>query len=194
VTGLFIVRHGETEWNLVERLQGRLDSPLTSRGIAQARAMGERLAMRIGSTATPRIVTSPIGRAAATAVVIAGCLGVDASSVEAEPLLSELDFGLWSGLTMAEVRHRYAEEYRARELDKWNRGPNGGESYSAAYERATRWLRAVRELPCVVGVTHEALSRVLRGAYAGLPRQWTLGSSHPHGTIYALRDGRVEAV
>jgi probable phosphoglycerate mutase len=60
--GILLVRHGETEWNRERRIQGRLDSPLTERGVAQARAMG-RLVASLPDATSARIVASPLGRA-----------------------------------------------------------------------------------------------------------------------------------
>lgn len=71
---IFLVRHGETEWNRVRRYQGWLDSPLTLDGIAQAEAVG-RLLSRIPEAAGSAIVASPLGRARHTAAIIAESLG-----------------------------------------------------------------------------------------------------------------------
>src|SRR6188472_696792 len=71
---MLLVRHGETEWNRARRYQGWCDSPLTALGIAQAEAIGHRLAALPEAAAAP-IVASPIGRARRTAEIIAECLG-----------------------------------------------------------------------------------------------------------------------
>src|ERR1051326_7883199 len=71
---IFLVRHGETEWNRARRCQGWSDSALTERGIAQAEAIGQRL-RALPEAASAEIVASPTGRAHRTAEIIAGCLG-----------------------------------------------------------------------------------------------------------------------
>jgi len=66
---ILLLRHGETEWNLERRYQGRFDSPLTGRGTAQALAIGRLLAM-VPEAASAPIVASPQGRARRTAEII----------------------------------------------------------------------------------------------------------------------------
>ena len=70
---ILLVRHGETEWNRTRRYQGWSDSPLTPRGLAQAEAIGRRLA-GLPEAAGAAIVASPIGRASRTAEIIAEIL------------------------------------------------------------------------------------------------------------------------
>jgi broad specificity phosphatase PhoE len=68
---ILLVRHGETQWNLQRRVQGRFDSPLTERGVAQSHAVGQ-LVRSLPDAAFARIITSPLGRARQTAEIIAG--------------------------------------------------------------------------------------------------------------------------
>jgi probable phosphoglycerate mutase len=67
--GILLVRHGETEWNRQRRYQGRSDSPLTERGVAQAQSIGRLLGV-LPDTASANIVSSPLGRARYTAKII----------------------------------------------------------------------------------------------------------------------------
>ena len=72
---IYLVRHGETEWNRAGRMQGHLDAPLTMRGEAQARAVGETLReLGVGGFS---MVASPLGRTRATAAIIARARLVD---------------------------------------------------------------------------------------------------------------------
>jgi len=71
---IYLVRHGETEWNLVRRYQGWGDSPLTERGLAQAEAIG-RLLSGLPEARSAELVSSPIGRARRTAEIIRESLG-----------------------------------------------------------------------------------------------------------------------
>src|SRR5437867_10066715 len=94
---LLLIRHAESEGNFEQRLQGRRDYPLTQRGVAQARALAERLA-RISPTA---IYASPISRALDTASPIADAARLTPVT---EPRLQEYDFGdAVSGLTWKEI-------------------------------------------------------------------------------------------
>jgi broad specificity phosphatase PhoE len=68
---LYLVRHGKTAWNREGRIQGHLDSPLTARGIAQARRAGTRLQELLGGPHRWVLRFSPLGRARHTAAIIA---------------------------------------------------------------------------------------------------------------------------
>ena len=94
---LYFVRHGETEWNVENRLQGRLDSPLTERGIKEARLLAERLAQLPFKAA----VSSPSTRAVETAKILIGMRGIPLYTDER---LMEIDLGDWQGKTKAEIR------------------------------------------------------------------------------------------
>ena len=91
-----VVRHGETEWNVATRIQGQRDSELTSAGLAQADAIGKRLARERFDA----IVASDLGRAMRTAQAIAAHCGLP---VEPDPRLRERSFGQGEGMTYAEV-------------------------------------------------------------------------------------------
>ena len=97
---LLLIRHAESQGNFERRLQGRREFPLTERGLAQARALAERLV----SLPLSAVYSSPVGRAMQTARVIASKACLD---VVAEPRLQEYDFGeAVSGLTWQEIREQ----------------------------------------------------------------------------------------
>lgn len=90
---IYLIRHGETDWNQINRLQGREDIPLNDAGIAQAQAAGAVL-QNLGITA---IYTSPLGRAVRTGQEIATKIGLTASDVHTLVSLIERDLGPFSG-------------------------------------------------------------------------------------------------
>lgn len=93
----YFVRHGETEWNRENRLQGRLDSPLTDKGKLQAKLLGERLA----SESFTAVVSSTSGRAEQTAKLLIGNRDIPFFT---DKRLMEIDLGDWQGKTMSEIR------------------------------------------------------------------------------------------
>lgn len=103
MTELFLVRHGETDWNRARRIQGRTDIPLNDTGRAQARAAGRLLARRRWDA----VLSSPLGRARETAQLIAAELGLP------EPVVvegvTERDYGAAEGLDFTEVDARFGE-------------------------------------------------------------------------------------
>ena len=100
---IYLVLHGETEWNRQRRFQGRLDSPLTPYGLEQARRVGSTLGRLIKDPAMCRLMSSPLGRARQTAEIICAALGVSSVQLALDPRLMEIDLGSWAGLTRAEV-------------------------------------------------------------------------------------------
>ena len=103
-THLIAIRHGETEWNRDGRFQGHLNSVLNREGLAQAEALGERLATEHFDL----LLSSDLGRALQTASAIALRSGHE---VVVEPRLRERRMGVFQGLTAAEVQARYPDEY-----------------------------------------------------------------------------------
>lgn len=98
---LALVRHGRTAWNLERRLQGRSDIALDAHGEAQAEAAGRLLARAQWG----RVFTSPLTRAAQTAVILGSHLG--AADPVVEPDLLERDFGEAEGMRVAEAAERW---------------------------------------------------------------------------------------
>ena len=104
-TQLIIVRHGQTQWNLKLIRQGHLDSPLTEKGIAQAKALGERLARE----AFTALYSSDLGRAVQTAQMVAETTG---HKVVTDARLRERHLGIFQGLNGDEIKEKHPEEYR----------------------------------------------------------------------------------
>jgi probable phosphoglycerate mutase len=109
MTDLVLVRHGETEWNRLGRVQGRTDIPLNETGRAQARATAERLA----GGRFDAVVSSPLSRAAETARIIADGLGV--GHVELVDDLVERNYGEAEGMTGADIDARFGGVLEAQE-------------------------------------------------------------------------------
>jgi len=127
---IWLVRHGETELTAARRYSGRGDVPLSAQGRAQAEATAARVADLAGSLTA--VVTSPLKRCVRTAEAIADAGG--GVSVRVEPDLVECDFGEWEGLTFAEVRERWSDEFEAW-LASPSVAPPEGESFDAVAAR-----------------------------------------------------------
>ncbi|MBD7937361.1 histidine phosphatase family protein [Cytobacillus sp. Sa5YUA1] len=91
---VFFTRHGETEWNIEKRMQGRLNSPLTNKGKQDALKLGQRLAQ----TKFTKVFSSPSGRALETAQIITG-----GEAVVKDERLMEIMLGEWQGKTEGEI-------------------------------------------------------------------------------------------
>lgn len=187
-TTIFLVRHGETEWNATGRYQGHLDSPLTPRGMAQAEALGESLA------AIPEIIdtvfVSPLGRARETVEIIArnGLL----PQAQSDQRLMEVTAGAWDGLTQEDIDAQWPDALkRATPFDWYFRSPDG-ESYDAARVRALSWLNDVRGT--VIAVSHGLIGRIIRGAYLNLPKEHGLSLPVPQDVVWKLAGGEIVAL
>jgi probable phosphoglycerate mutase len=103
-------------------------------------------------------VASPLGRTRETMQIVRGALQLDALGYRVDARLTEISFGRWEGFTTDELRKRWPEEAEARECDKWNYTPPGGESYAAVSLRVHAWYRELTRDAVVV-----AHGGVLRG-------------------------------
>ena len=108
---IYIVRHGETAWNKDEVFRGRKDVPLNERGRGQA----ERVGLYFRKMPIDRIVSSPLARAVETAKAISTTTGV---AVEISDEFTDINFGIWEGLSLGEVEKRYPTD-----LDLWRKSP-----------------------------------------------------------------------
>jgi probable phosphoglycerate mutase len=144
---IYYIRHGETDWNVVGRLQGRHDVPLNARGRAQATHCGEILhdlfARGGRAPATLDYVSSPLGRACTTMELMRAPLGLSADGYRIDPQLSEIAFGEWEGFTIVQLHARDPQRIAAREHDKWHFVPPGGESYKTVAARMRDWYESL---------------------------------------------------
>jgi probable phosphoglycerate mutase len=153
---LLLVRHAQSVWNADGRWQGHADPPLSDEGREQSVAAAGRLAGQVGA-----IVSSDLLRAAQTAGAIAEVL--ELREVAQDPNLREIDVGMWTGLTRAEIEEQWPgllDEWRAGRLD----AIPGGEPREAFRERiisALQSLPPTREEAPLLVVTHAGAIGVL---------------------------------
>lgn len=195
---VFLFRHGETEWNAIGRIQGRLDSRLTARGRRQAYAMGLALKDIAGEACRDMLVyASPLGRVRETLGLAADAAGLDIAGCRFEDKLREITWGEWDGLTRAEIDQRTPGAMAERELAKWHHKPPGGESYEAAALRVRPFLKTVlasaAERPVAL-FSHGAVGRVLRGLYMTLPGEKIVDLDEPQDAFYRLQSGAVARI
>lgn len=188
---IYLLRHGETVANREGRLQGRSDSSLTLKGVTQIRAIAALLAREIGDPSLFTVVSSPLGRARQSAGIICQALAFDPGRVTCEPRLMEYGFGQWEDLRVGDIE---AGAWAQREADRWNFAPPGGESYAMVAARVGSWLDEQEPGARLIVVCHGAVSRVLRGLYAGLPPAESVRLSQDQTNLYRLDAGRIETL
>lgn len=184
---IFVLRHGQTEWNRVGRFQGRLDSPLTEKGQGQALVQSGLLADAIRAHRDIDTYCSPQGRAVNTAAIALAPLGMVATQ---DHRLCEIAFGKWEALTFDEIAKGWPEHMKYADTDpfEWSFNAPGGESFEDIRARVEAFLDSLTG-PTII-VTHGITSRVLRGVWMGQGWNGTSGLPGGQGCVYHLRDGQ----
>ena len=194
---LYLARHAETVFNRARIMQGNAShTPLTLRGIRQAKAMGEALRRHFDESGAPlpALWSSPAGRALQTASIIAEHLGVDFRSIRQDARLREIEVGQWVGRSYAGI---IAEggEILDRKRHLFLMPIPGGEQYADIAARLGEWLDDVDGQP-LLAISHGITSRVLRGLlaggspYAGIP----VADDLPQGSVCRIANGREEVL
>jgi broad specificity phosphatase PhoE len=188
---IYLIRHGQTELNLQGRYQGRSDSALTPLGVAQAGAVGFRLAaIKDAHPGDWRLESSTQGRALATAAIIASATGLGQATPDAR--LVESGYGELEGLTRPEVDARWPQMIGLR--GTFGRAP-GGETMEALTARLTSWLADHPDGPVrTIAVSHASAGRVLRGLYLGLTLEEMRLLETPQDAFHLLSGGKVERI
>lgn len=158
---IYLVRHGQTDWNAEDRFQGGKDIPLNDHGRGQARGNGEALARLIGRGEGYDFVSSPLSRARETMEIVRREMGLDPTGYRVEERLREVCYGDWEGQTFSDLEAQGGDPWERRERDKWNFRPTGegAESYADMTDRVAAWLGDV-ERRCVVAA-HGGIIRSL---------------------------------
>ncbi|MCG8548086.1 MAG: histidine phosphatase family protein [Alphaproteobacteria bacterium] len=166
MTRLYLVRHGETEWNVARRVQGQADPPLTAFGEEQARENADL----IQSHDFCRVVSSDLQRARQTAAL----LGY--GDAPTDPAWREMHAGAWQGKTLHDLQRKEPERFQ-----QWRKGsftPDGGESWDAFAQRIKQAIRGLgNDDDRILVVCH---GHVVRAAVSSLlAASWTVFDT-PH--------------
>ncbi len=175
---LYVIRHGQTEWNVAGRYQGQQDSPLTAIGRAQAQAVAGLV-----PTTGVQAFTSPLGRAKATAALV--FQGTKRTAQE-DTRLREVAFGDWEGLSWDDVAARWPDRAALAEQEPflWHFQAPGGETLADVSARMQAFLDDLTG-PAVV-ITHGVSGKVLRGLWLGLTEYDIAGLPGGQGVVFHL--------
>ncbi len=193
---LYLLRHGETAWNLERRMQGSKDSSLTARGRTQAAAMGRALAAELAREPQPTVfLRSPLGRTRETASIVGRALGLDETQWQDDPRLAELRYGDWEGSTWAEIEVNHPNAMAGWRADPEGFCPPGGETH---YELRRRSAAALADIIAsatrTVVVSHGVSGAVMRGLLHGLDARAMFVLEKPQDAFFRLLDGREERI
>lgn len=164
---IYLLRHGQTVWNVEGRYQGQLDSSLTLLGEEQASLNALKLQKYIDIKEV-KFFSSPLGRAKVTAEIIAELNAMNSLDIIFEVAIQEFNYGIFEGKTKEYCKKIYAKEFEEREENKYNYVLEGGESYVKVFERLKKWLASVQNEEIIVVVAHEMINRALRGIYCNM--------------------------
>jgi len=164
LTRLYLIRHGQTEWNRQERFRGRIDIPLNDAGQAQALAVANYLK----TETIAAVYSSPLQRAVETARPVAEIHHLQTVIL---PGLIDIHYGQWQGRTPAEMRESCPDR-----LDRWYTTPHlaeipGGESLETVKVRSWAAVQdTLNRHDCsgIVLVTHQIVIKVLTCTLLGL--------------------------
>jgi len=164
MTRLILVRHGQTDWSNINRIQGEVDIPLNSEGLRQAKSV----ASQTSGEKIDAIFSSQLSRSYVTAEEIARHQKLKVRRLKE---LNELNQGLWQGLLLTEVKKRYKKQYNLWRQDPTLVQPPKGESIKEAYDRViTLVQKLIDKFPkktiCVV--SHEIITGLIKCHFEGL--------------------------
>ena len=164
---LWLVRHGETEWNKEGRIQGQMNSQLSSLGILQAK----RLAKRLQGEHFDYIYASDSERAQHTARLV-----FPERDLILDARLRELNYGVLEGKTVAEFSPEEAKMRQAMYADPLHNRAEGGETWLELIERVAKWLAALPEGGRVIAFSHGGTIRAAVFSLIGYPKayEWNL--------------------
>ena len=193
---LYFIRHGQTDWNLLGRFQGSSDIPLNATGFDQARIVAQSLCGYLFENKTgPDVLTllcSPLLRARQTAAEIARHLDHRLDRTRFEPVLREVSYGAWEGLTTLEVKERFPVERKSRKADRWSFRPEGGDSHASRIPELKAFLCA-QDSPAVM-VTHTGVIRVCLYLLGCLERETALAEPISQDKLYVFSKGSLARV
>ncbi len=183
---IYILRHGQTKWNLQKRCQGQMNSDLTELGRAQAGDQGLILKDIFAAHPTMQVVCSPQGRARATAKIALSEFDVP---VAYDPRVAEVGAGVWTGMKHDRIAAKWPELFNDR-LTIFEASLNAidGEGYDRLKIRCQKFLASLAG-PTVI-FTHGITSMVLRGLVCGLNYDDIKRLPFTQGCIFALIEGK----
>ena len=182
----YIVRHGQTNWNILGKTQGHGNSDLTAKGIEQATELAESIV----NYPIDYIYSSDLGRAVQTAQILGDKLNIKVEETEA---LREMGFGEWEGLLIDEIKTNYANVYST-----WRNEPHlaqipGGETLHLIKDRVDSFIQSLNEKydnKHILLVTHSVTVRVMLLAFlnSGMENIYRIKQDNTALNIVEYRD------
>ncbi|TOH55269.1 phosphoglycerate mutase [Vibrio parahaemolyticus] len=187
---IFVLRHGETEFNADKKLQGHCNSSLTSKGSDQARRVGTTLKQYVENRPF-RVYSSTLGRALQTSQIVCEELNYSYENLNKEPRLKEFSLGEWEQRTIPSLEQEIPN--LLAQNDWYLQAPNC-ETYESVRERLSSWLSDVTHDEDIVVVSHGLTGIVLRGFLLGMDYSQVWQQDLPQDAFFIIEDGRITRV
>ena len=179
---LWLVRHGETDWNREGRSQGHSQNPLSERGVKQARRLGVRLAAETFDT----VYSSDLRRALQTAQLV-----FPGETIIQDTRLREISRGVLEGTTDATRTEEQRELLRYIREDRLNRRPPGGENFQDVTDRVASWLADLPREGRIIAFSHGGTIRSALCYLFDLPHSFPFALNNTGLTRLILAEGAV---
>ncbi|MDF4836624.1 phosphoglycerate mutase family protein [Vibrio parahaemolyticus] len=187
---IFVLRHGETEFNADKKLQGHCNSSLTSKGSDQARRVGTTLKQYVENRPF-RVYSSTLGRALQTSQIVCEELNYSYENLNKEPRLKEFSLGEWEQRTIPSLEQEIPN--LLAQNDWYLQAPNC-ETYESVRERLSSWLSDVAHDEDIVVVSHGLTGIVLRGLLLGMDYTQVWQQDLPQDAFFIIEDRRITRV
>ena len=191
---IYYIRHGETSWNALGRLQGVQDIALNDLGRRQAaqagNILGDLFARDGREQSSLDFVASPLIRARSTMELVRGELKLPQTDYVLDDRLREIGYGKWEGSTLPEMQVADPDLYAKRQTEKWTVSPPGGESYVEVQARMQDWYASLRG--DTVAVAHGGTARALMVALGIETPLSAADLTIEQGAVYVFRDGGLQ--
>ena len=187
---IFVLRHGQTQFNAEQKLQGHCNSPLTPKGLAQAHGVGATLSEYLkGRTYT--VYASPLGRAVQTANIVCEEVGHSSSKIIEDDRLKEFSLGQWEQTTIPSLVE--AKPDLLSDRDWYLKAPNA-ESYQSVKSRLQSWLSDLPETGDIVVVSHALTGAVLRGTLLNMTYDQVWQQDLPQDAFFMIENNTMTRV
>ena len=180
---IYFLRHGQTEWNVSKRVQGRLDSKLTEKGEHQAYLQSMVLSQR-SDTSLRQVFCSPLGRTRQTADIL---LKNNDLKINFDNRLVEISVGEWEGALQSDLKKNHPELFITEPtfLSLYGAAPNG-EGYESLKERCIDFLCSIKQ-PSIV-ISHGVIMTVFRGILLDLDYHEMEKWNQPQGKVIHIKN------
>ncbi len=185
---IILLRHGQTEWNILHRYQGHTDIPLNDTGREQAKRAAAYL---LKNEEVQTIYCSDLSRTRETAEIVAAKLKLP---VYTDMRLREASFGIWEGMTFSEVYERYPQEFKKWYEDVWQYKMPEGETFTEVWERVSLATREIieRDSGTALLVTHGGVVKTMLGYIDSSIDIWKTGVDPGSMTFIKFADGNYK--